>query len=35
MAKKKNALARALKQPVDPGVYASLEELALEHRTGE
>jgi predicted RNA-binding protein YlxR (DUF448 family) len=30
MARKKNALARALKQPVDTGIYALLEELALE-----
>jgi predicted RNA-binding protein YlxR (DUF448 family) len=29
-AMKKNALSRALKKPVDSGVYVSVEELALE-----
>jgi predicted RNA-binding protein YlxR (DUF448 family) len=30
LARKKNALSRALKQPVDMAVYSSAEALALE-----
>jgi predicted RNA-binding protein YlxR (DUF448 family) len=30
LAKKKNALARALKHPVDPMIYLLIEEFALE-----
>jgi predicted RNA-binding protein YlxR (DUF448 family) len=33
IARKKNALARALKHPVDASVYALLEEIALERGT--